>query len=153
MLRNFDENNFRETLSEIVRDENQDFETITRLVLEELDRKAPFKTKKILGNNAPFVSKEMRKAIMVRSKLKNCWLNERSDENKARYNRQRNYCLSLLRVKKKRYFADLEESNITDARKFWKTVKPFFSNKSSKSVTYTLVENNDIIKEEKKVAK
>ena len=151
-FRNFDENKFDEVLSGIVSEPDLDFETKSKMITTELDKAAPFKTKKIRGNNAPFMTKEMRKAIMTRSKLKNRWLKQRSKENKARYNRQRNYCLSLLRQTKSRYFARLEENKITDARKFWKTVKPFFSNKSTGNTGYTLIENNEIINDEEKIA-
>ena len=89
---------------------------------------------------------------MVRLRLKNRWLKERSEDNKAKYHRQRNYSLSLLRATKKRYFATIEENNLADARKFWKTVKPFFSNKSSKSEALTLIENEEIISKENEVA-
>ena len=37
--------------------------------------------------------------------------------------------VSLLRKSKKDYFPNLNEKNITDKERLWKTVKPFFSKK------------------------
>ena len=37
------------------------------------------------------------------------------------FTRQKNFCFSLLRKKRKQYFAKLNEKNITDNRKFWQT--------------------------------
>ena len=44
------------------------FKTIT-------DKHAPIKQKKVRENNAPFITKELRKAIMDRSRLRNKYLN------------------------------------------------------------------------------
>ena len=44
--------------------------------------------------------------------------------------KQRNFSVSLLRKVRKEYFANLNEKNITDNRKFWQTVKPFLSQKN-----------------------
>ena len=38
-------------------------------------------------------------------------------------------CVSLLRKAKKYYFASLNKNHITENKCFWKTVKPFLSNK------------------------
>ena len=51
-------------------------------------------------------------------------MKDASAENKFFYNRQRNWCVSLLRKEKKKYFANLNEKDITDNEKFWKTIKP-----------------------------
>ena len=46
------------------------------------------------------MSKALRKAIMVRSKLKNMYDKNRTGENWNRYKRQRDFCVSLLRKTK-----------------------------------------------------
>ena len=45
--------------------------------------------------HSPFMNKTLPNAIMVRTKLRNTFLIKRSEENKKRYNMQRN-CVSLL---------------------------------------------------------
>ena len=43
-------------------------------------------------------------------------------------------------------------NKITDNKKFWNTIKPFFSNGSSKSSKITLVEDDEVITDDKKIA-
>ena len=43
---------------------------------------------------------------------------------------QRNYCASLFKKTKIRYYANLNEKKILDNRPFWKIVKPSFSNEA-----------------------
>ena len=62
-------------------------------------------------------------------KLRNTFLKDPSAENKFSYNKQRNWCVSLLRKEKKKYFANLNEKDITDNKNFWQTIKPFLSEK------------------------
>ena len=90
---------------------------------------------------------------MVRTKLKNTFLKNRSKENKKSYNMQRIYCVSLLRKSKSYYYNNLNEENICDNRKFWKVVKPLLSNKIVSNEKITLVEGKDIIKTDQANAK
>ena len=84
----------------------------------------PLKKKRFVrANNSPFMTKELRKAIMVRSRLRNKSLKLRTLESKDAYKRQRNYCVSLLRLTKKSFYENLDPKFITDNRKFWKQVK------------------------------
>ena len=57
--------------------------------------------------------------------------------------KQRNLCVSLLRKSKKDYFSYLKEKQITDSKRFWKTVKPFLSNKVQSSERINLTDEND----------
>ena len=53
------------------------------------------KSKSVRANNSPFMNKMLSKAIMTRSRLKNKFQNNPTNENKSNYNRQRNYCVNL----------------------------------------------------------
>ena len=75
----------------------------------------------------PFFNKELSKAIMTRTKLRNIFLQNRSEENRIRYTKQINFCVSLLRKTKKRYYENLNEKFVVDNKLFWKTVKPLLS--------------------------
>ena len=75
------------------------------------------------------MTKDLNKAIMKRSKLRNTFLKEKSDSARKAYTSQRNICVKLLRKTKRNYFANLDVNSITDNRKFWQTAKPLFSNK------------------------
>ena len=57
-----------------------------------------------------------------------------------------------LRRTKKNYFANIKISSITDDKKFWKTVKPLFSDKSSHRQKINLVENDTTLNDNQVVA-
>ena len=57
------------------------------------------------------MGKVLRKAIMVRSKLKNKYNKNRTEENWDSYKKQRNFCVNLLRKNKTYYFNDLNIKN------------------------------------------
>ena len=54
---------------------------------------------------------------------------QRSSENWQNYKRQCNICSNILRSTKKTFFEALNINEINDNKKFWKTVKPFFTDK------------------------
>ena len=75
-----------------------------------------------------FINKELPKAIMHRSKLRKTFLRNRLNENRKKYSKQWNCCISLLRGIKKiatTILRNNNEKNITDNKKFWKTVTSF----------------------------
>ena len=55
---------------------------------------------------------------MSRSRLRNKYLKEKSTDSKSAYEKQRNYCVNLLRRTKKKYFASIKISSINDNNKF-----------------------------------
>ena len=118
-----------------------------------LDKIAPWKKKYVRGNHSPFMNKALSKAIMVRTKLGNTFLKNRSEENKKNYNMPRNYCVSLLRKNKRDYYNNLNDKNICDNRKFSKVVEPLLSNKIVSNNKITLVEWEGIIEADQANAK
>ena len=46
----------------------------SRMFFEVLNKHAPVKTKYLRANHSPFVTKELSKAIMLRSKLRNQYM-------------------------------------------------------------------------------
>ena len=104
-------------------------------------------------SNNVFMAKELRKEIMKRSKLKNKFNRNRNHENWCNFKFQRNYCVNLLRKTKKQYYKNLNVKNVVDNQTFWKTVKPYFSNKGSNSRRITLLENDSILTDGKDIAK
>ena len=79
----------------------------------------------VRANQAPFINKKINKEIMKSSRLRNKFLNTKSAINRKAYNKQRNLCVSLIRSEKKNFFSNINTSDITDNKTFWKTVKPF----------------------------
>ena len=68
--------------------------------LKTLNKHAPMKKTFVRANNTNFITKKFSKAIMNRSRFRNKFLKNTNDENKAKYNKQRNYCVNLLRREK-----------------------------------------------------
>ena len=120
------------------------------MYIDTLNNHAPSKKKYIRGNHLPFMNKELSKEIMHRTRLRSNFLRNRSDENKRKYSKQRNYCVSLLRKAKKNYYNDLNEKKITNSKTSWKTVKPFHSDKTPSDEKITLTEKDKIIKTDSK---
>ena len=116
---------------------------IEELFLASLDKYAPQKKRLVRANNSPFMTDELYEAIMVRSRLRNKSLKLKTMETRIKYKKQRNFCVSLLRKTKRKFYENLNPNLITDNKKFWKQVKPFFSDKTPPN-------NNIILLEDKK---
>ena len=97
------------------------------------------------------MSKTLRKAIMKRSKLRNTFNKTRSSENWQNYKRQCNICSNVLKSSKKTFFETLNINEMTDNRKFLKTVKPFFTDKRKTTNNIILTEKNETLNANKKI--
>ena len=118
-----------------------------------LEKHAPTKKKYVRANQAPFITKTLSKEIMKRSRLRNKFLNTKSDIDRKAYNKQRNYVVSLLRKEKKDFYGKLDISKVTDNRVFWKIVKPKISDKVKIRSKITLVEDDKILSQGAEIAK
>ena len=107
--KNFSNEKYREALINNLSKENfinndDNFQRFRHLSLDALNENAPPKKKHARGNQMPFFNKELSKVIMTRTKLRNIFLQNRSEENRIRYTKRRNFCVSLLRKTKKKYY-------------------------------------------------
>ena len=84
---------------------------------------------------------------MKRSRLRNKFLNTKSDIERKAYNKQRNLCVSLIRNEKQNFFSNINTSDITYNKTFWKTVKPFFTAKIKRKSKMTLTKKNIVSQE------
>ena len=118
-----------------------------------LDLHAPLKSKTLRGNQAPFMSKDLSKAIMTRSRLKNKFNRQKTKANWKAYTLQRNKCVQLRKKAIKNYFSkSLDSGNMTN-KTFWKAVRPFLSNKSTHDDhDIILDENGELIKDNREVS-
>ena len=114
-----------------------------------LDRHAPLKTKILRGNNRPHVSKHLRKEIMKRSRLKNIATRSQKPEDWSNYRIQRNLVVNINKKAKKTLFDSVDINSSQGSKAFWKTCKPFFSNKGSiVEERILLVENETIVSDD-----
>ena len=116
------------------------------------DYQVPCKRKYTRSNQVSFLTKEINKEIMTRSRLRNKFLCCRSDKNKKAYNEQRNGCVKLVRSAKKAYYNNLSIKDVNDNKTFWKIVKSLFSENVNTNENITLVENNNVISSEIEIA-
>ena len=72
-----------------------------------LDKHAPLEKRYVRAIQSPFMKKKLSKEIMKKSRLRNKFLNTKSDTDRNAYNKQRNYLASLLRNEKKNFIAIL----------------------------------------------
>ena len=64
------------------------------------------------------MTKPLRKAIMLTSRLKNNFNKKMSDKNWGNYKKQRSFCVKLLCQTKEKYFNDINVKSISDNKKF-----------------------------------
>ncbi|XP_057296307.1 uncharacterized protein LOC130625272 [Hydractinia symbiolongicarpus] len=126
-------------------DPNESYENLVLKFRNIIDKHAPIKIKLVRGNEAPFMNKKLRKAIYTRSRLKNNFNKNRTDQNRSKYKKQRNKCVSMRRQVIKEHFNSVMEGGIIQNKKFWSTVKPFLTNKSGKSSNEIMIVHDDII--------
>ena len=118
------------------------YKTFEENFLMVLNKHAPLKKKTIRGNNVPYMTKTLRKAIMRRSELQTKYFKNGNVENLQTFKKQKNYCSRLYKKERKYYYETLGVNNITDNKKFWKTIKPLLGDKSSVSTKITLVNSS-----------
>ena len=148
----FDENLFRQELTNALHNlmtENSTYDEFKEVYMKVLNLHAPMKKKFVRGNNAPFMNKTLSQAFMHRSKLKNKFNKNPTEENKNSYKKQRNYCVSLLKKEKKKYYNNLDIKIFEDNKKFWKRVKPLFSDKQKTLPREIILVENEVTASDK----
>ena len=124
------------------------FDVFVNICKTTLDKVAPLKQKYVRSNHSPFLNKEILKAIMNRTRLRNKFLRSRSTEDRSAYNQQRNVYFCLVRKAKKDYYSNLDHKKVTENKSFWRTVKPLFSDKNSYFSKITLIENELLLNDD-----
>ena len=150
---NFDHGMFRTCLcNNLSKGDVGNLEKFIKFCINTLNNHALSKKKYTRGNHLPFMNKELSKAIMNRTRLRNVYLRKRSDENRKKHSKQRNYCVSLLGITKRNYYSSLDAKSVTDNKTFWRTVKPFLSDKTPFNAKITLIEDGEVISSDNEIA-
>ena len=97
------------------------------------------------GNNMPFINKNLVNGHRKRTRLRKKFLKNRTESNGVCYNKQQNFCVTLLRNTKKDYYGNLNKKDVIHNKKFWKTAKPLFSDKAKSSEKVTLIHEDKVI--------
>ena len=94
------------------------------------------------------MTKELKKAMMTRARLKNSANKTNRQEDIDRYKAQRNLVVKLNRNEKRNFFANLDPTAAGKDKNFWKTFKPLFSEKSSNGNQKIILVENDAIRDD-----
>ena len=92
------------------------------------------------------MTKQLNKATMDRSRIKNSYLKWPSRENFLEFRKAKCLCKNLTTKTKKQYFKSVSSKDMAANKQFWDVVKPFFSNKNF------LSDNHISIKDKSKIA-
>ena len=109
----------------------------------------------MLRNQMPFMTKDLPKYIMERSRLRNKYLKNNNVGNRKLYTKLRNYYVSLLiktKITKMAYYENLDERKGSENKLFGRIVKPSPSKKFNAREKISLSENGEIVKTEKDAA-
>ena len=147
-MKNIDSIKFREELKNNLELLGNDitYTQFEQTFMGQLDKYAQIKEKSIRANSQPFMNKTINKAIMYR------FIKNPTNLNEYNYKRHRNYVVNLIRREKKKYFASIDTNKISDGKRFWKTIKPLFSDKNNVNEKITLIDDGCIIAEDSQIA-
>ena len=98
-------------------DEFNEFNRFHRVFLSLLNIQAPLKKEIFGGNNSPFITKTLRKAIMIKSRLKNRFNKTRSDELDTLQNTK-----ELLYEIVKKDYKKVNPKLASDNKNIWRTI-------------------------------
>ena len=133
--KNFNEEKFHSDLTEAdfsfkTSNLDENYSVLTNVFSNIVNIPAPLKKIILRGNDAPFMNKELRKAIYTRSRLRNRYFKNPPKRMKRPMKEGRK---SITQ-----HFSKITSKGIMTNKQFWKTMKPFLTNKGC-------LENNDII--------
>ena len=103
-----------------------DYNRFEKTFQHTLDKHAPHKTKYVRGNNKPFLTKDLRKAIATRSRLFNISNKTKDPVDILKYKKQRNFVKKLNLITKINYYKNLDPKKLVMNKIFWKTLSPSF---------------------------
>ena len=97
--------------------------------------------------------KTLCKAIKKQSELASKYHKTKNTKNYSNYKKQRNFCSKLYKKERKKFCNNLDIKDITDKKKFWKTLKPVLSDKGTcGSSKINLVVDDENLFEDKEIA-
>ena len=124
----FSEPNFRIDLARnLSNSKHENLGDFEETFAKTLQKHAPYKSVLVRGNNKPHVTKDLRKTMMKRTRLKTIANRTRTDRDIKNYESLRNLVVKMNRQAKKEFYANLDPAKTGNSKKFWKTFKPIFT--------------------------
>ena len=123
------------------------YSSLQSVIKDVMDEHAPLKSMKVRAKETPFMNQALRRAVREKSRLHNRYKKQPTKPNWEIYRQQRNLTTSVRRPAIKQYFVSKCSEGPKNCN-FWKTMKPFLTNKGSKDgssimiKTYHSIETN-----------
>ena len=124
---------------------NMECQHVLNIFINILNKHALVNQKYLIAKEGRFMTKNVHKVIMKRSRLRNKFLKDRTEISQKEYKKQRTFSVNLLKKAKKEHFANFDINSTLNNKKFWQIVKPLFSNKVKAETTIKSVKNNEMI--------
>ena len=129
--------------------EKINYQEFDKTFTEILNKHALMKNKLVKANQAPYMTKALRKAIMRRSELETKYFKLKTNDALKAYKKQENYCSRLYKKERKKFFENLNLSFVIENKKIWKVVKPLLNEKrSGVSNEVVLLEKEKILRDD-----
>ena len=120
-FKNFDLNNFKSEIRTKMQSIDN-YEAFQKEFLKVLNKHDPLKKKFIRANHVPYMTKNLRKAIMKRSQLESKYISNSTVENMNKYIKHKTFCSKLYKKVRKKFYSQLDIKNITDNKLFWENL-------------------------------
>ena len=96
-------------------DPNENYNFLTNTFINIVNKHAPLKKKFERGNEAPFMTRNLRREIYTRRRFRNKVRKNPTEENEKLYKKY----VALRRICIKEYFHNITDNNIVTNKKFW----------------------------------
>ena len=160
-VRKLDQVNYDEVMSDFSEDHmtqaiasapdvSKAYDSLQGIITTVLDKHAPKKQITIRKKDFHCMSKELKKAILYRNRLRNKYYKFRSAHYLTLYKVQRNHVTELKRKAVSSYF-EAKCKTGTRNKDFWKAVKPLFSKSRTKTDSIPLREDGEIVSDDAEV--
>ena len=104
---------------------NMECQHFLNIFINILNKHALVNQKYLRAKEGRFMTKNFHKVIMKRSRLRNKFLNDRTEMSQKEYKKQRTFSVNLLKKAKKEHFANFDVNSTLNNKKFWQIVKLF----------------------------
>ena len=115
------------------------FGTLKSTVDNILQKRAPIKKRYVQENEALLLNSKIKKEVTRKTRLRNKFIDSKTDADRIDYNKQCNYCVNLIRIEKKAYCSSLNIGEVTGNKTFWRKVKPLLNRKANLQTKILLV--------------
>ena len=146
--KSFDRTRIKDNLNEKLSECIPNYGSFKTAFIEVLNKHAPLRKKFLRANHAPYIAKTLRKAIILGLNLSQN-ISKRKLKPTSNYIKNiKTFVLIYKKGKKRKYYESLDMKNVLDSKEFWKTVRPFLSDKNTVFSQISIEKNNRIISDD-----